>query len=65
MKLFVWDEVLTDYTDGIMFALARDADHARAIIRAQCGYVPADDLGKEPKEYDLTEPVCRIVWGGS
>lgn len=32
LKLFVWEGVLIDYTDGIMFALAYDVEHARKII---------------------------------
>lgn len=32
LRLFVWEGVLTDYTDGIMFALADSADQARDMI---------------------------------
>lgn len=32
LKLFVWENVLNDYTSGIMFALAYDVDHAKKII---------------------------------
>lgn len=32
MKLFVWDGVFVDYTSGIAFALATDADEARRLV---------------------------------
>lgn len=35
LKLFVWENVLRDYTAGIAFALAHDADEARRLIVAQ------------------------------
>lgn len=32
MKLFVWEDVLKDYTSGVMFALANTVDEARDAI---------------------------------
>lgn len=32
LRLFVWADVFCDYTSGIAFALAYDADHARKLI---------------------------------
>lgn len=32
LKLFVWEGVLTDYTSGIVFALAYNKEHARALV---------------------------------
>lgn len=32
LKLFVWTEVLTDYTNGIIFTLAKNVEEAREII---------------------------------
>ncbi len=64
MKLFVWDEVLTDYTDGIIFAYAETIEDARRIV------LNTDDLQSvqeaikaAPKVYD-NEPVARVLWGG-
>lgn len=62
MKLFVWDRVLCDYTDGLMFALAPTVEAARDLLREQC--YDHEDLAKEPTEYDLTKPIARAVWGG-
>lgn len=63
LKLFVWDGVLTDYSSGIMFALAHDVDEARRLIVKACDYVIEEDLAKEPTVY--TTPVARVLWGGS
>lgn len=72
MRLFIWDDVLEDYTAGIMFAVAEDVDAARVAVRAEwvrshkyevLPYVERD-LAQEPKVYDLTEPVARAVSGG-
>ena len=62
MKLFVWEDVLTDYTAGVMFALAPDVETARKMLLETCDYLPADDLAKEPKVY--LEPFALAVWGG-
>lgn len=70
LKLYVWENVLINYTDGIMFALAENADHARKLI---CEYVGVkedntnstvvEDLKSQPKVYDA--PVGYAVWGGA
>jgi hypothetical protein len=31
LRLYVWENVLTDYTDGIMFALAESVEQAREL----------------------------------
>ena len=62
LKLFVWEEVLTDYTDGVMFALAENVQEARAKIKEHTSYVPDNDLEKEPKVYESS--VGFAVWGG-
>lgn len=62
LKLYVWEGVLTDYTDGVMFALAETVEEARALIRAKDLYIPESDLGQEPQE--ITEPAGFAVWGG-
>jgi hypothetical protein len=62
LKLYVWENVLTDYTDGVMFALAESVEQARGLLLAGCSYLPQQDLMQEPKEY--TTPVAFDVWGG-
>lgn len=65
MKLYVWTDVLTDYTSGIMFALAPSVDHARMIISRDmgCSGIHADLL-KEPDVYPVTKAAGFHVWGG-
>ncbi len=63
LKLYVWEGVLTDYTDGIMFAYALDEKHAREMILEKCDWVIKSDLEKEPREIIKEEAI--ILWGGS
>jgi len=63
MKLYVWENVLTDYTSGIMFALANSVEEARGLILAKGDYPQVfEDLDPEPKVYDT--PVGYQIWGG-
>jgi len=65
LSLYVWENVLCDYTCGVMFALAHDAEEARQLIRAtEIGsWGAADaDLGKSPEV--ITEPMGFAVYGG-
>lgn len=72
MKLYVWEHVLTDYTDGIMFALAPNVKTARRLILEKAGlwdtpgYKETElyrDLMGVPKVY--TESVGFYLYGGS
>lgn len=71
MKLYVWTEVLSDYTDGIMFALADSPEHAKSVIVDQAKqeygrYIDeiARELdAKEPQAFD--QPIGFIVFGGA
>ena len=70
MKLYVWEEVLCDWTDGIIFALANNVDEARELVMDK--YVDQDDnweentlrfsMQDEPKVYD--SPAGFRLWGG-
>ena len=62
LKLYVWEDVLADYTSGVMFALATSAAEARRLIGEKCDYVPPCDLAKEPK--CIEKPEGFVVWGG-
>jgi hypothetical protein len=35
LKLYVWDHVLSDYTDGIMFSLATSVEEAKDLILSE------------------------------
>lgn len=77
LKLFVWENVLTDYTSGIIFALATSVENARKVICEsqkidyKTGGVPNNpnyvsqvwqDIQTEPQVF--SKPVGFCVWGG-
>ena len=64
MKVFVWENVLTDYTSGMMVAIAPTIEEARAALLKECSYIQEDDLNQQPKELDLSEAVGFVCWGG-
>lgn len=54
LKLYVWENVLRDYTGGIAFAYAENQEDARKLIIEKLGYLH-EDLAKEPKEIKKKE----------
>lgn len=64
LKLFVWEDVLCDYTSGMMVAIAGSVEEARATLKKECSYIPDDDLEEEPTVCELDHPVAFVVWGG-
>lgn len=64
MKLFVWEGVLTDYTAGMIVAVAPTVNEARKAIKKEIDCIPDDDLNEEPEEVDMTKPAVFWVWGG-
>ena len=64
MKLYVWHDSLTDYTSGVMFALANSVDEAREAIIAEAGQSKTivRELSVEPTVYEGTAGFA--VWGG-
>jgi hypothetical protein len=61
LRLYVWEGVLTDYTSGVMFALAHSVEEARDLIRAM-GSGATLDLAQEPRVVEAPEGFA--VWGG-
>ena len=63
LKLYVWEEVLIDYTAGAMWALAESEEEARALIFAHTPYTSVEqDLKQPPDVYD--HPVGFALYGG-
>jgi hypothetical protein len=78
LKLFVWHDVLADYTSGVMFALAENVEDAREAVligyhgkklyeelkerNKLIGRTVWEDLQLEPNVYDSS--VGFAVWGG-
>lgn len=42
LKLFVWNEFMPDYSDGLAFAIAKDIAEAQDMIIGELGYNPSD-----------------------
>lgn len=68
MKLYVWQDVLCDYTAGMIVALAPDMETALALAREQSSF-GAGDMGREtPEVTDLgwvnAKPKLWLVHGG-
>lgn len=65
MKLYLWRDVLYDYTAGMAFAVAASAEEARGLL-AGCpdAYWGSGDLAREPEVHELTGPFCAYVHGG-
>lgn len=70
MKLYVWQDVLWDYSHGMIVALAPDMETALALVRtSQYSDTAAADMGKtEPEVTDLgwvnSKPKLWLVHGG-
>jgi hypothetical protein len=69
MKLFVWEDVLTDYTSGMVVAIAKDVDEARRVAcggDVDSGNWIARELSAKPEVIDLDDPKAQawIVYGG-
>lgn len=69
LSLYVWEHVLTDYEDGIMFALAYNEDEARKKICEKMGWTiqgilsdPSDELMQKPRIVE--EPEGFAIYGG-
>ena len=64
MKVFVWENVLSGHSGGMMIAIAPTVEEARAALLKKCDYIPESDLAQQPKEFDFSEPATFICWGG-
>ena len=66
MRLYVWEDVLCDYTCGAVFALAHNVDEARKVVLEKCG-VYGDEAIRRAMSTEPTEcnkPEGFFVWGG-
>lgn len=62
LALYVWKDVLTDYTSGVMFALAHSEAEARRLVLTDCPHASQVDLALDPDVY--LSPIGFAVWGG-
>jgi hypothetical protein len=66
-KLYVWENVLEDYTPGMMVALADNVKDAKRILKQIDPNIPEEDLARTPEIVDLSNPEtigAWVVWGG-
>jgi len=70
LKLFVWEDVLADYTPGIAFAIAETKEEAIELIiqkhQLDSTYFPSD-FYKELREYEPDIYECKAgfyLYGG-
>lgn len=65
LRLYIWDEVLCDYTCGIAFAIAASADEARGMLVALPNvYFQGHELQAEPEVHELDTPFAHAIHGG-
>lgn len=63
LKMFVWHDVLTDYTSGMVCILAHNFEEAIAIAKQDFPtFIVEDFVGKEYQVYDT--PHGEYVYGG-
>lgn len=64
LKLFVWTGILTNYSDGIMFALIRTVEEAqRVIARDRMDWVDVHEIYEKPPEI-IANPKGFLFPGG-
>lgn len=70
MKLYIWRNVLADYTSGIAFAVAKSPEHAREVILAEYAKrekYPSEqlvaDISRAPDDV-RTGAAGGYCWGG-
>ncbi len=65
MKLFIWAGILSDYTDGIAFALAGSVEEARELIAKKYKDLEGCEIsGLEEDPLVVEEPAGFYLWGG-
>lgn len=62
MKLFVWEDVLTDYTSGMICILAHNLEEAKELLLKKYETYYANDFGKPHKV--ITKPEAFAIYGG-
>jgi hypothetical protein len=62
LKLYVWEDVLRDYSTGIAFAYAENSVEARKLVLEKLGY-NHEDLCAEPREINAKEGFVKYGCG--
>lgn len=65
LRLFVWRDVLCDYSCGAVVVLAKDAEAARQAVLEAEPWIMDMGISRTPEEWDIYgEPRTLIVHGG-
>lgn len=67
MKVYIWEDVLRDYTEGMIVVVASSLKEAREAALNECNYLPQGDITKKPTIIDpakIKTPRAFLVWGG-
>ena len=64
MKLWVMEEVLTDYTDGMVCVLAETEEQAWAMLKEKDSVAYACLLDNDMKFRCVDKPEAFVCWGG-
>ena len=63
LKMFIWQDVLTDYTSGMVAIYAYDLEHALELARNKFEPYIVEGFSGYPYEV-ITEPDAFYVYGG-
>ena len=77
-KMYVWEDVLTDYSSGVVVVLAKSVEEARKIAHEQyfgnhhreklydldCTCTMCSDLRKAPTHIYENQDAVVVCWGG-
>lgn len=63
LKLFVWEDVLRDYTAGMVCIYAYDLEHALELAIEKFDDYVVEDFAGKPYQV-VTEPDAFYVYGG-
>lgn len=64
MKLYLWQDVLCDYTSGCAFAIAESKEEAILLVAGYSGYILDELLAGECEERELDQPFGFSRGGG-
>jgi len=68
MKIFIWEDVLKDYTSGMIVSYAHDLADAIRDVKERFGDVVANECHNHFSEIDCerdNSPISFCVYGGS
>ena len=62
LKMYVWEDILTDWTSGLIVVLVTSLEEARDLACENVGHYHGEIRNRTPDIYD--SPKSVHVWGG-